>query len=260
VLSRKASKKSFSRRPFAVVTRAGSGTGYELARQFAVQGYDLLIVDEEKGIDRAKQQLEKLGSEVESYKLDLASTKNVELLHRKIMASGRPVDALAVNAAVGIGEDLPQDISLETEIHLIQVNLAATVHLSRLLVRQMVERKKGKILFTSSLMPSNSRRFESIYTASKVFLHSFAGSLREELEGSGVTVSSLLPDASETSLFQRTGVAAHQGYDALLSGKDLIIARSLVGMILGTILNFVPRKAASVFQRLQLNGSSVFSH
>src|SRR3954469_25933610 len=87
----------------AVVTGASSGIGYELAAQFAQAGFDLLIVAEDDGISQAAEDLKQLGTDVQSVQQDLASHEGVEAFYRTISATGRPVEAIAINAGVGLG-------------------------------------------------------------------------------------------------------------------------------------------------------------
>jgi len=87
---------------FAVVTGASSGIGYELARQFAEHGYDLLIAAEDAGIDRAADDLRRDGqNQITAVRADLATYEGVEQLYTAIRESGRPVDAIAINAGRG---------------------------------------------------------------------------------------------------------------------------------------------------------------
>lgn len=248
------------KRPLAVVTGASVGIGYELARQFAVQGYDLLLVDEEKGITRAQQQLQRLGTSVESHHCHLAAPRGVESFYKKIQATGRPVAALVVNGGVGVGSESHRGSNLDAELHLIQLNLVSLTHLVRLVLADMVEKGDGKILFTSFLVATDPGPFETVYAASRAFLYSFACSLREEVEGTGVKVSSLFPAASETHFFHRTGVAAKKGFDALMTGKDQVMVGGIAGRVFGTIYRYLPGSLVNVLNRLQIEARPAFPH
>ena len=94
-------------RPFAVVTGASSGIGYELAKQFAQNGFDLLVTAEDPAITKAGQDFEELDAQVETVQADLATYDGVETLYAAIKATGRPVDAIAINAGVGVGAISP---------------------------------------------------------------------------------------------------------------------------------------------------------
>src|SRR6185312_5903203 len=92
-----------STRDFAVVTGASSGIGYELARQFAEHGFDLLVTSETDRIEDAARQLRIIGAEVEAVRANLATYEGVETLYARIRALGYPIDAIAINAGVGVG-------------------------------------------------------------------------------------------------------------------------------------------------------------
>lgn len=254
------SKSPPLRRPLAVVTGASSGIGYELAKQFAVQGYDLIICDEENGVQRSAQQLSKLGTQVEHHQLKLASRKGVEAFHKHVQADGRPVSAVAINCGVGVGGEFTHGNTLETELHLVELNIVATVHLSRLLLADMRSKGKGRLLLTSSLVVTDPGPFQAVYSATRAFLHSYTLALREELKGSEVSVSSLLPGDTDANFFPRTGAVARQGFEALMKGKDQVVDGTFLGRVLGALAGALPRGVASLLQKLQLGAGSAFSH
>src|SRR3954454_7296844 len=137
-------------KPFAVVTGASSGIGLELAKQFAQHGFDLLVTSAGPRIGVAKQELENLGARVELTEADLSTYDGVEKLYGAIRATGRPVDALAINAGVGVGGDFARDTDLADELQLIDLNIPSTVHLAKRALPDMIARGQGRILFTSS--------------------------------------------------------------------------------------------------------------
>src|SRR4051812_11385899 len=118
-----------SGRPFAVVTGASRGIGYELAVQFAQHGYDLLIVADSDLIEDAAVRLRELGTEVDSLNADLATFDGTEALYGAIQSSGRPLDAVAMNAGVGVAGRF-WERSLEDQLNLIQLNVVSPVHLT----------------------------------------------------------------------------------------------------------------------------------
>jgi len=136
---------------------------------------------------------------VETAQADLASYDGVESLYRAIQGVGRPVDAIAINAGVGVGGDVAGQTALEDELNLINVNVVSTVHLAKRVVPDMVARGQGRVLFTSSIAALMPGAFEAVYAASKSFVQSFAEALRNELKDSGVTVTALQPGPTETS-------------------------------------------------------------
>jgi uncharacterized protein len=167
------------RPPFAVVTGASSGIGFELAKVFAEEGFDLLITAEDAEIEQAQRELNQL---------------------------------------------------------------TASVHLYKLVARDMVARDAGRILFTSSIASTMPGAYQAVYNASKSFVQSFALALRNELKDTDVTVTSLMPGPTETEFFERAEMldtpvgeeekddpaeVARQGFDALMAGREKVAGGSL---------------------------------
>jgi len=242
-------------RPLAVVTGASNGIGYELAKQFAQNGFDLLVTSTGPSINEAAIAFEKLGAQVETVEADLATYDGVEKLYSKIKATGRSVDAIAINAGVGVGGDFARETDLKDELNLINLNVVSSVHLAKRVVKDMVDRHQGRILFTSSIAALMPGPFEAVYAASKAFLHSFSEALRNELKDTGVTVTSLMPGPTDTNFFHRAqmddtkagadrkddpAMVAKQGFEALMAGKDSIVAGSLKTKLQGTVSKVLP--------------------
>ena len=242
-------------RPLAVVTGASNGIGYELAKQFAQNGFDLLVTSTGPSINEAAIAFEKLGAQVETVQADLATYDGVETLYNKIKATGRSVEAIAINAGVGVGGDFARETDLKDELNLINLNVVSSVHLAKRVVKDMVDRHQGRILFTSSIAALMPGPFEAVYAASKAFLHSFSEALRNELKDTGVTVTSLMPGPTDTNFFHRAqmddtkagadqkddpAMVAKQGFEALMAGKDSIVAGSLKTKLQGTVSKVLP--------------------
>ena len=230
-----------SPRPLAVVTGASSGIGLELAKQFASNGYDLVVAAEDAELTGAARELEALGAGVEAVQVDLATDEGVDELHRRIQAAGRPVDAIALNAGVGAGGAFVNGTSLEDELRIVDLNVRSTVHLAKHVVPDMVARDQGRILFTSSIASTMPGPFQAVYNASKSFVQSFALTLRNEVKDTGVTVTSLMPGPTDTEFFERADMedtklgqsskddpaeVAAEGFAALMEGKDHIVSGS----------------------------------
>jgi len=241
-------------RPLAVVTGASSGIGYELARQFAKNGFDLLVTATGPSIDQAAQAFNALGAEVKTVQVDLTTYDGVESLYQEIKSIKRPVDAIAINAGVGVNGAFTET-DLKDELKLIDLNIASSVHLAKRVVKDMVDRGNGKVLFTSSIAALMPGPFYSVYAASKAFLRSFSQGLRNELKDTGVTVTALMPGPTETNFFDRAGMedtkagksekdspseVAKQGYEALMEGKDEVLAGSLMTKIEGNVAKVMP--------------------
>jgi uncharacterized protein len=242
-------------KPLAVVTGASSGIGYELAKQFAQNGFDLVVAAEDPGIAQAAHAFEELGASVKAAQTDLATYDGVETLYSAIQATGRPVDAIAINAGVGVGGDFARQTDLRDELNVINLNVVSSVHLAKRVVKDMVARGSGRILFTSSIAALMPGTFEAVYAGSKAFIQNFSEALRNELKDTGVTVTALQPGPTETNFFHRAGMddtrvgaskkddpadVAKQGFEALMAGKDHVIAGSLMTKMQGTMSKVLP--------------------
>lgn len=192
-------------KPLALVTGASSGIGYELAKQFAGHGYDLVIAAEDGGITAAARELESLGADVAAVQVDLATDEGVERLYRKATERGRAPDAVAINAGIGVGGEFV-DTDLRKELRLVDLNVRSTVYLAKLAARDMAARREGRILITASIAATMPGPYETVYAASKAFDASFAEGLRAELEEHGVTVTALLPGPTDTAFFEKAGM------------------------------------------------------
>ncbi len=191
-------------RRFAVVTGASSGIGYELARVFANNGYDLLITASSDKLQNVAPDFS-TASNVQLVQADLSKYEGVQKLWDAIEATGRPVDAIAINAGIGFGGKFAET-DLDEELKLIALNVTSTVHLAKLVVQQMLSRGSGRILFTSSIAGTMPTPLETVYGASKAFVLSFSKSLGHELKDTGITVTALQPGPTDTNFFHRAGM------------------------------------------------------
>lgn len=230
-----------STRPFAVVTGASSGIGYELAKQFAQNGFDLLIASGSEDIHKAARDLEAFGAQIQPVEANLAEHEGTHDLISAIEAAGRPVDAIAINAGVGVsGRFIETD--LKEEMDMVRLNVMSTLHLAKYAAKAMAARGQGRILITSSIAGTMPTPYEAVYGATKAFDRSLSQSIREELKETGVTVTTLMPGATETNFFHRAGAddtklgasekddpadVAKEGFEALMAGKDHVVAGSL---------------------------------
>jgi short-subunit dehydrogenase len=228
-------------RPLAVVTGASSGIGFELAKVFAENGFDLVINAENPALEQAAQELRGGGASVTTAQTDLRTFDGVEQLYAAVQATGRPVEAAALNAGVGQGGAFV-DNDLGAELDIINLNVTSTVHLAKLLLRDMVPRNQGRLLITSSIASTMPGPFQAVYNASKSFVQSFAEALQNELKKTGVTVTALMPGPTDTEFFSEAEMedtklaqayrddpaqVAKQGFDAMMAGKDKVVAGSL---------------------------------
>lgn len=224
-------------RLLAVVTGASSGIGYELARCCAADGCDLLIAADEGSLDEVAQRLRDAGARsVQAVACDLATEEGVDLLLEALQ--GRSVDLLFANAGHGLGHAfLDQDF--DDIRHVIDTNVTGTLDLIHRVGGQMRTRRQGRILITGSIAGFTPGSFAAVYNGSKAFIDSFAAALRNELKDTGVSVTCLMPGATDTAFFERADMldtkvgqnddkddpadVARAGYQALLDGDDVVV-------------------------------------
>ena len=224
--------------PLAVVTGASSGIGLELAKIAAGKGYDLVIAADEDDIDVAADILRSIGVSVDAMRVDLSSKEGAADFARFVADKGQPVDILLANAGRGLGKGF-LDQNLDEALHVIDTNVAGTVALIHTIGNDMRARGAGKILITGSIAGFIPGTYQAVYNGTKAFLNSFSFALRHELKDSGVTVTCLMPGATETRFFERADMldtevgrsekddpadVAKVGFDALIKGDGDIVA------------------------------------
>jgi short-subunit dehydrogenase len=246
-----------SSKPLAAVTGASSGIGFELARQFARHGHDLVVCADDIGVTAAAQTFELEGASVRAIKLDLRTSEGVERFYEEIRAAGVPLEAIAINAGVGVSGDFARETDLREELAMIHLNVVSTVHLAKLAAADMVAEGRGRILITSSIAGLMPAPLSAVYAATKAFDFSLAQSLHHELKGTGVSVTALIPGPTDTEFFARAGMedtrtareaeknapadVARQAYDALMAGKARVYgASSLATKLQAAMARFIP--------------------
>jgi len=222
-------------RKFALVTGASSGIGYYLAKECAEHGCDLLIAADEPEIETAAKNLRAFGGEVTALNVNLAETDGVDKL--LAAANGRPIDYLLANAGRGLGRAFVEQDFNEVR-RVIDTNVTGTVYLIQKVAADMKRRHEGKILITGSIAGSMPGTYQAVYNATKAFLDSFSFALRAELKGTGLTVTCLMPGATETEFFERADMldtkvgtqkkqdpreVAHAGFEAMMDGKGDVV-------------------------------------
>ena len=247
-----------------MVTGASSGIGFELAREFAEHGYDLLIVAEDEGIEQAAASLRRDGqNQVVAVRADLADYDGCEQVYRAVIDTGRRLDALAINAGRGIGGDFVRETDLVEELNVIDVNVTSTVHIAKRLLPEMLE-NGGHVLFTSSIASMMPGTYQAVYNASKSFVQSFAEALQNELKDTDVSITSLMPGPTDTNFFHRAEMddtkvgsskkddpaqVAKQGFEAMMKGKDKIVAGSVKTKVQGAASKVMPDGAKAQMHR-----------
>lgn len=238
-------------RPFAIVTGASTGIGLELAKRCAKEGYDLLIAADEPAIEQAAISLRGAGAEVEAVQTDLATTEGVDRLYAA--TKGRAVDALLANAGRGLGHAF-LDQEFDKVRRVIDTNVTGTVYLVHKIGNDMRRRNSGRILITGSIAGFMPGSFQAVYNGTKAFLNSFSFALREELKDTDVTVTCLMPGATETEFFRRAEMmdtkigtdekddaaeVANNGFEAMIKGKGDVVS-GLRNKVQSAVANVTP--------------------
>lgn len=257
--------------PLALVTGASSGIGYELAKQFLSNGFDTIMVADGEDIRSAAESLAGLGGTPTPLQIDLAERSGSGTLQTAVSAFGKPLEAAAINAGIGVGGPFIET-DLAQELRIIDLNVAATVSIAKWVARDMAARSSGRILFTSSIIARTPAPFQAIYGASKSFVQSFGQALRNELKDTGVSVTTLLPGPTETPFFEKAGLldtkvgseekddaaqVAEQGFRALMKGEGTVLGGSVKSRTMGLGSNILPDAAGAAFgRRLSEPGSA----
>ncbi|MGN7292652.1 SDR family NAD(P)-dependent oxidoreductase [Rhizobium sp. SAFR-030] len=221
----------------ALVTGASTGIGYELAKRAAQDGYDLVIAADEAEIERAAASLKEFGVQVQAMQVDLATTEGVQRLSSAVRSLGRPVDLLLANAGRGLGEGF-LDEDLEAALRVVNTNVSGTISLVHAIGNDMRRRGEGRILLTGSIAGFMPGSFQAVYNATKAFINSFSFALRDELKGTGVSVTCLMPGPTDTEFFERAELqntsvgqmkkddpvmVAKLGYEAMMDGEGDVV-------------------------------------
>ena len=242
----------------ALVTGASAGIGYELARLFALGGYDLVLVS------RDKAKLEEVAAELEAtYDItgvalskDLTVPVAPEEILQELQRHSIDIDVLVNNA--GFGTHGPfHESDMEKELSMIRLNVNALAHLTRLFLPQMVDRGSGKILNVTSTAAFQPGPLMAVYYATKAFVLSFSEAIASELKGTGVTVTALCPGPTRTGFQKRAGAehtrlagaglmmeastVAKTGYRGLMKNKRVVIPGLKNRLLAALSARFFPR-------------------
>lgn len=255
-------------RPLAIVTGASTGIGFELARCCAENGFDLVVAADEPRIAEAAEAFREIGANTQAVEADLATIEGVEQLCAA--TNGRRADILIANAGIGLGDAfLDQDFN--KVIRVIDTNVTGTIYLIQKIGRQMEEAGEGRILITGSVAGFTPGAFQAVYHGTKAFIDSFSFALRNELKDSGVTVTCLMPGATETEFFDRAGLTdtkigqaekdnpadvAKAGFDAMMNGDgDGDIVTGWQNKMQSAVANVTPASLLAEWSRKQYEPS-----
>jgi short-subunit dehydrogenase len=259
-------------RKYALITGATSGIGYELARLFAKDKYNLVIVARNEA-ELAEKAIEFTGEndiEVVTIVKDLSEPNAPFELYDEIKAKGIQVDVLVNNAAQGqYGKFVETDI--QRELEMIRLNIVGYLVLTKMFLKEMVIRNDGKILQVASIGGKLPGPMQSVYHATKAFIVSHTDAVVNELKDTGVTITALLPGPTDTDFFNKADMedtkmvqegslsdpakVAKDGYDALMNGDASVIS-GLKNKIQVGMANILPDNVAAKQVEKQMEPSN----
>ncbi|MDQ2656571.1 MAG: SDR family oxidoreductase [Bacteroidota bacterium] len=226
---------------YALVTGGTSGIGYELVKLLANDGYNIVIAARtESDLQRVAREIrERYHVSVLTVAKDLFDRENAFALYNELVSKNIQIDVLINDAGQGAyGKFLDTDIW--KELNIIDLNICSLVILTKLILKDMVARGDGKIMNLSSIASKAPGPWQSVYHGTKAFVQSFTEAIRNEIQDSGVTITALLPGATDTDFFRKADMlesklvqedklspaedVAKDGYKALMKGEDMIVS------------------------------------
>lgn len=253
--------------PVALITGGSSGIGFELAKQFADHGYDLILVARNaEALKQTAAYFTERDVRVETIAADLSKRNMAMGVYEKVKALEWDVDVLVNNAGAGVYGDFVMETSLQEELDIIQLNIASVVELTKYFSKDMIGRRGGRILFTASMAGIVPSPYLTVYSATKSFVLSFAEALRDELKGAGITVTALCPGATDTQFFSRADMehkkaklgkladpkdVAKAGFEALMKGQDHVVTPFKDSLMTSFMHKFMPMDVAAHSSRIQ---------
>jgi len=248
----------------ALITGASSGIGYELAKQCADDGYNLILVarDEKKLKASASELQMKYVVPVKTIVKDLSEPNAPTDIFNQLQKENVVVDVLINNAGFATYGAF-SETELDDELNMIQVNLVSLMHLTKLFIKGMVKRKNGKIMNVASTAAFQPGPTMAVYYATKAFVLSFSEAIASELKGTGVTVTTLCPGPTESGFQKRAKLervrlvrtklmeaetVARLGYKALMKGKAVEIT-GVRNKVIAESIRFTPRKMVTSIVR-----------
>jgi uncharacterized protein len=261
-------KLSMENKNYALITGATSGFGYEFAKLFAADSYNLILVarNNEALQQVATELTSQYSIEVKTIAEDLFSPHAAQEIYRTVSSWGITVDVLVNDAGQGeYGKFIDYDI--DRDIDLIQLNITSLVALTKYFAKDMVARNSGKILQVASLLSKYPTPLMAVYAGTKAFVLSFSEALMNELSDTKVTVTVLMPGAADTDFFHKAGAegtvtyretelsdpkdVARDGYDALISGESRIVSGAK-NKLQSAMSNMMPDSALASTMRKQM--------
>jgi len=230
-----------STNPYVLITGATSGIGYELAKLFAADQYNLVITArDQQALDARAAEFRQNGVFVVPIAKNLFDPEEAFALYSDLRVQDIRIDVLVNNAGQGVYGEF-EETDIDRELDIINLNIASLVVLTKLFLKDMTSRNSGKILNLASVASKLPGPWQAVYHGTKAFVLSFSEAIREELRDTGVTVTALMPGVTDTDFFNKAdmqdskavqdkdamadpAVVAKDGYEALMAGKDKVIS------------------------------------
>ena len=239
---------------YALITGATSGIGLELAKLFAKDHYNLIIVSRnQQELDKTAKELQQNGVDVITIAKDLFNRDEVFSLCEEVKRTGIQVDVLVNDAGQGV-YGLFKDNDMDRELKIIDLNIGALTILTKHFLKEMVSRNEGKILNVASIASETPGPWQAVYHATKAYVLSLTEAIREEVKDTNITITALQPGVTDTDFFNKAGMndskavqdkeamanaanVAKDGYDALMAGKDKVVSgfKNKLQMAMGNV-------------------------
>lgn len=251
---------------YALITGATSGIGYELAKLFAKDKYNLVIVARDQSkLQTSAEDFKKEGVKVITLSKDLFLPQSASEVYEEVKNKGITIDVLVNDAGQGqFGKFV--DNKLKDELDIIQLNITSLVTLTKLFIKDMAKRGEGKILNLSSIAGKIPGPYQAVYHGTKAFVQFFTEGVRSEMKDTGVSLTALLPGATDTDFFNKADMesskildndladpakAAKDGYNALMSGEAMVISgiKNKAQVAMGSVMP--DNKAADMMKKQQ---------
>ncbi len=225
---------------YALITGATSGIGYELAKLFAANKYNLVLVARNSSeLSLTASELQGFGVHVVTIEKDLFEKDAAKELYDEVQSKGIYVNVLVNNAGQG-QYGLFADTALDREFDIIHLNINTVIALTKYFVKDMISNGSGKILNLGSIAGESPGPWNSVYHGTKAFINSWSAAIQNELKEHHISVTCLLPGATDTDFFNKAGMeqskivkegdlddvqkVAKDGYEALMAGEAKVIS------------------------------------